>query len=69
MTTFLGVWHQSLALTARLLRGRRGVRGGASRLHCAVLPVRGLTGPHIRPTCRTEMLSGEGRPNLVPASV
>ena len=44
MTTFLGVWHQSLALTSRLLRGRRGVRGGDSRLHCAVLPVRGLTG-------------------------
>ena len=38
MTTFLGVWHQSLALTSKWLPGRRGVRGGDSRLHCAVLP-------------------------------
>lgn len=44
MTTFLGVWHQSLGVTSKWLRGRRGVRGGDSRLHCAVLPVVPLAG-------------------------
>jgi hypothetical protein len=44
MTTFLGVWHQSLALTSKWLRGRRGVRGGDSRLHCTVLPAVPLAG-------------------------
>ena len=44
MTTFLGVWHQSLGVTSKWLRVRRGVRGGDSRLHCAVLPVVPLAG-------------------------
>ena len=44
MTTFLGVWHQSLGVTSKWLRVRRGVRGGDSRLHCTVLPVVPLAG-------------------------
>ena len=44
MTTFLGVWHQSLGVTSKWLRGRRCVRGGDSRLHCTVLPVVPLAG-------------------------
>ena len=27
MTTFLGVWHQSLGVTSKWLRGRRGLEG------------------------------------------
>ena len=44
MTTFLGVWHQSLGVTSKWLRGRRCVRGGDSRLHCTVLPAVPLAG-------------------------
>jgi len=48
MTTLLGVWHQSLGVTSKWLRGRRGVRGGDSRLHCAVLPVVPIAGGRAR---------------------
>ena len=51
MTTFLGVWHQSLALTSRLLRGRRGVREANTPFagfgNESAIPLRGYSGARV----------------------
>ena len=51
MTTFLGVWHQSLALTSRLLRGRRGVREANTPFAGfgkeSAIPLRGYSGARV----------------------